>query len=116
VQRFRYDDRLMIERKRNIHFIKVENIIFIKADREYTTLYEKGGREYVLLKSIGDWQKELPDEHFARVHRNSIINFNYIERSERSGNTATIFLISIPEAISVSRGYYKLIKTRYFYK
>ena len=116
IHKFRYDDRIMIEQKKNIHFIKVENIIFIKAEREYTTLFEKGGREYLVLKSIGDWQKELPDEHFARVHRNSIINFNYIERSERFGNTANMFLTSIPEPISISRGYYKLIKSRYFYK
>jgi two-component system LytT family response regulator len=114
--KFRYDDRIMIEQKKNIHFIKVENIIYIKAEREYTTLLEKGGNEYLVLKSIGDWQKELPDEHFARVHRNSIVNFNYIERSERYGNTANIFLTSIPMPISISRGYYKLIKTRYFYK
>jgi two-component system, LytTR family, response regulator len=116
IQRFRYDDRIMIEQKKNIHFIKVENIIYIKAEREYTTLFEKGGGEYLVLKSISDWQKELPDEHFARVHRHSIINFNYIERSERLGNTASLFLISIPEPIAISRGYYKLIKTRYFYK
>jgi two-component system LytT family response regulator len=115
-QKFRYDDRLMIEQKKNIHFIKVENIICIKAEREYTSLFEKGGKDYLVLKSIGDWQKKLPDEHFARVHRNSIINFNFIERSERLGNTAKIFLVSIPEPISISRRYYKLIKTRYFYK
>lgn len=116
LQKLRYDDRIMIEQKKNIHFFKVENIICIKADREYTSLFEKGGKEYLVLKSIGDWQKELPDEHFARVHRNSIINFNYIERSERLGNTANIFLQSIPEPVPISRGYYKLIKTRYFYK
>lgn len=114
--KFRYDDRIMIEQKKNIHFVKVENIIYIKAEREYTTLLEKGGNVYLVLKSIGDWQKELPDEHFARVHRNSIVNFNYIERSERLGNTANIFLSGMPAAISISRGYYKLIKTRYFYK
>lgn len=116
IQRFRYDDRIMVEQKNNIHFIKIENIIYIKAEREYTSLFEKGGNEYLILKPIGDWQKELPDEHFARVHRNSIINFNYIERSERVGNTASIFLTSITEPIQVSRGYYKIIKTRYFYK
>jgi len=116
LQKFRYDDRIMIEQKKNIHFIRVENIICIKADREYTYLFEKGGKEFLVLKSIGDWQKELPDEHFARVHRNSIINFNYIERSERFGNTANIFLSGMTEAILISRGYYKLIKSRYFYK
>jgi two-component system, LytTR family, response regulator len=114
--KFRYDDRIMIEQKKSIHFLKVENIIYIKAEREYTTLFEKGGKDYLVLKPIGDWQKELPDEQFARVHRNSIINFNCIERSERYGNTANIFLAGIPEPIQISRGYYKLIKMRYFYK
>ena len=115
-QKFRYDDRIMIEQRKSIYFIKVENIICVKAVREYTSIFEKGGKEYVVLKSIGNWQKELPDEHFARIHRNCIINFNYIERSERYGNTANIFLSGMRDAILISRGYYKLIKTRYFYK
>jgi len=113
---FRYDDRIMIEQSRRIYFIKVENIICIKAVREYTSIFEKGGKEYVVLKSIGDWQKELPEEHFARIHRNCIVNFNYVEQSERQGNTANIFLTGMHEAILISRGYYKLLKTRYFYK
>jgi two-component system LytT family response regulator len=116
VQKFRYDDRIMIEQRKSIYFIKVENIICIKAVREYTSIFEKGGKEYVVLKSIGNWEKELPDEHFARIHRNCIINFNYIERSERYGNTANIYLSGIKDAILISRGYYKVIKTRYFYK
>lgn len=115
-QKFRYDDRIMIEQRKSIYFIKVENIICVKAVREYTSIFEKGGKEYVVLKSIGNWQKELPDEHFARIHRNCIINFNYIERSERYGNTANIFLSGMRDAILISRGYYKVIKTRYFYK
>jgi two-component system LytT family response regulator len=115
-QKFRYDDRIMIEQRKSIYFIKVENIICVKAVREYTSIFEKGGKEYVVLKSIGNWQKELPDEHFARIHRNCIINFNYIERSERYGNTANIYLAGIKDSIMISRGYYKLIKSRYFYK
>jgi two-component system, LytTR family, response regulator len=115
-RKFRYDDRVMIEQKKRIHFIQIENIICIKAEREYTSLYENGGKSYLLLKSISQWQKELPDEQFARVHRNAIINFNYIEKSEKSGNSATIFLKGIPEPVTISRGYYKLIKNRYFYK
>jgi two-component system, LytTR family, response regulator len=116
IRKFRYDDRIMIEQKKNIHFIKVENIICIKADKEYSTLFENGGKEYLVLKSMNDWQKELPDEQFARIHRNCIINFNYIEQSERLGSTANIFLKGIAEPVPISRGYYKLIKARYFYK
>lgn len=112
----RYDDRIMIEQKSNFHFIKVEDLVFIKANREYTTLFVNGGKEYLLLKSITDWQKRLPEEHFARIHRNSIINFNYIERSERIGNTAILFLRNIAEPVTVSKRHYKMLKSRYFYK
>lgn len=115
-QKFRYNDIIMIEQKNSIHFVKLENIICIKADREYTTIFEKGGKNYLLLKAIGCWQDELPDEQFARVHRNAVINFNYIEKTEKTGNTAKVFLKEVSEPVSISRGYYKLIKNRYFYK
>ena len=113
---FRYDDRIMIEQKKSIHFIKLDTLVCIKAERDYTSLTDCSGREYLVFENIGDWQKKLPDEHFARIHRNSIINFNYIEKAEKSGYTALIFLKNIAKPIPVSRGYYKLIRSRYFYK
>jgi|WetSurMetagenome_2_1015567.scaffolds.fasta_scaffold517840_1 two-component system, LytTR family, response regulator len=114
--KFRYDDIIMIEQKKSIHFVRIESIICIKAEREYTTVFERGGRKYLVLKSIGEWQTELPDQQFARVHRNAIINFNHISSSEKTGNTAKVFLSGIDNPVSISRGYYKLLKNRYFYK
>jgi len=113
---FRYDDRIMIEQKKSIHFIKLDTLVCIKAERDYTMLTDSAGKEYLVFENIGEWQKKLPDEHFARIHRNSIINFNFIEKAEKYGHTAHIFLKSISAPIPVSRGYYKLIKARYFYK
>lgn len=113
---FRYDDRIMIEQKKSIHFIKLDSLVCIKAERDYTSLTDCSGRQYLVLENIGEWQKKLPDEHFARIHRNSIINFNFIEKAEKYGNTAQIFLKNISTPVTVSRGYYKLIKARYFYK
>jgi len=114
--KLRYDDRIMIEQKKSIHFIKLDTLVCIKAYRDYTTLTDCNGREYLVLENIGEWQKKLPDEHFARIHRNSIINFNYIDRAEKTGHTAEIHLKNISEPILISRGYYKQIKSRYFYK
>lgn len=113
---FRYDDRIMIEQKKSIHFIRLDSLVCIKAERDYTLLTDSTGKDYLVLENIGEWQKKLPDEHFARIHRNTIINFNYIEKAEKYGYTAQIFLKNIHDPINVSRGYYKLIKARYFYK
>lgn len=113
---FRYDDRIMIEQKKSIHFIKLDTLVCIKAERDYTMLTDSTGKEYLVFENIGEWQKKLPDEHFARIHRNLIINFNFIEKAEKYGYTAKIFLKNIRTPVTVSRGYYKLIKARYFYK
>ena len=113
---FRYDDRIMIEQKKSIHFLKLDTLVCIRAERDYSSLTDCNGKEYLVLENIGKWQKKLPDEHFARIHRNAIVNFNFIEKAEKTGNTARIFLKNIPNPILVSRGYYKLIKSRYFYK
>ena len=114
--KFRYDDRIMIEQKKSIHFLKLDTLVCIRAERDYSSLIDCNGKEYLVLENIGKWQKKLPDEHFARIHRNAIVNFNYIERAEKTDNAAKIFLRNIPSPILVSRGYYKLIKSRYFYK
>jgi DNA-binding LytR/AlgR family response regulator len=64
---------------------------------------------------MSEWESRLPEEHFCRVHRNSIVNFNFIEKTEKSGNTAVINMVGIPGPVVVSRGYYKLMKARYFF-
>jgi DNA-binding LytR/AlgR family response regulator len=112
--KFRYDDRIIVEQRKSIHFIKLETLVSIRSERDYTLLADCMGKEYLVLESIGNWQKKLPEDHFARVHRNAIINFNFIEKAEKTGNTALIFLKGVPKPVPVSRNYYKLLKTRYF--
>jgi two-component system LytT family response regulator len=116
VSKFRYDDRIMIEQKNSIHFLRIDNIVLIKASKSYTVLIDNTGKKYLIRRSMSEWESRLPEEHFCRVHRNSIVNFNFIEKTEKSGNTAIINIAGIPDHIVISRGYYKLMKLRYFYK
>jgi DNA-binding LytR/AlgR family response regulator len=113
---FNYEDRIMVEQKKSIHFLKLNTLVCIRAEKDYTSLIDCTGKAYLVLESISNWQKKLPEDHFARVHRNSIINFNFIEKAEKTGNTAFLFLKGVSAPVTVSRGYYKMLKTKYFYK
>jgi two-component system LytT family response regulator len=113
---FNYEDRIMVEQKESINFLKLDKLVCIRAERDYTLLLDCNGKEYLILERIGKWQKKLPDEHFVRVHRNAIINFNFIEKAEKTGNTALVFLKGISKPVRVSRGYYKMLRAKYFYK
>jgi two-component system, LytTR family, response regulator len=116
VLKFRYDDRIMIEQKNSIHFLRIDNIVLINASKSYTILIDKTGRNYLISRSMSEWELKLPEEHFCRVHRSSIVNFNFIEKTEKSGNTAVITIAGIPDTVIVSRGYYKHLKAKYFFK
>jgi len=116
VSKFRYDDRIMIEQKNSIHFLKIDNIVLINSSKSYTVIIDKTGKKYLIYRPISEWESRLPEEHFCRVHRNSIVNFNFIEKTEKTGNTAVISMTGIPDPVVVSRGYYKLMKSRYFFK
>jgi len=113
--KLKYDDRIMIEQKNSIHFLKIDNIVLINASKSYTVIIDKTGGKYLICRSMSEWESRLPEEHFCRVHRNSIVNFNFIEKTEKSGNTAVINMVGIPGPVVVSRGYYKLMKARYFF-
>jgi two-component system LytT family response regulator len=116
VSKFRYDDRIMIEQKNSIHFLKIDDTVMINASKSYTIITDRTGKKYLISRSISEWESRLPEEHFCRVHRNSIVNFNFIEKTEKSGNTAIISMAGIPDPVVVSRGYFKFMKSRYFFK
>jgi two-component system, LytTR family, response regulator len=116
VSKLKYDDRIMIEQKNSIHFLKIESIVLINASKSYTFIMDKIGKKYLVSRSMSEWESRLPEQHFCRVHRNSIVNFNFIEKTEKSGNSAVICMTGIPDPVVVSRGYYKLMKSRYFLK
>jgi len=40
-----------------------------------------------VLKTLKQWQEELPDNNFVRIHRSSIVNIEHVERIEKKSNT-----------------------------
>lgn len=113
-EKFKYDDRLMVIYRDYIHFIKISAIVLITAAQDYTLIKATDGKEYLLSKSMNEWESRLPEKKFCRIHRSSIINFEFIEKiTKYSSNSANIYLKDFDEPFKVSRSYYKKLKERY---
>ena len=84
--------------------VKVGEINRIIAYGEYSWVYWHGNTKGVLLrKSLKQWQVELPDEQFIRVHRRAIVNLAWMDRIEElPGGQMQIHLRNVPEPILVS--------------
>lgn len=109
-----YEDRLMLKHRNTINFIRLNTIAAICASREYSYIFTKSGTKYFASTSISIWEKRLPGNNFCRIHRSTIINFNYIIKIHHKINgTAEVIMQGIPEMLIISRNYLKIIKEKY---
>ena len=109
-----YNDRLMVMHKQSVHFIKIDQITSVNASREYTFIRTIDGREYLAGKTISQWEQRLPDQHFCRIHRSTIVNFDYIVKIEHHiSGSAEVIIQGRPEPLFISRNYFKILKQRY---
>jgi two-component system LytT family response regulator len=71
--------RLSLPHTKGFQLVKQEDIIYLEADGNYTTLYLSEGEKLVVSKSLKDFEEALDYGIFARVHRSNIINLLHLE-------------------------------------
>ncbi|MEG1386894.1 MAG: response regulator transcription factor [Algoriella sp.] len=66
-----------IEDSGKIHFINLNNILYIQAEGNYSTIY-KSNRKIVLRKSLKKLSIHFP-EFFIQIHKSYLLNSNHVE-------------------------------------
>ncbi len=93
------------------HHLNHEKIVFLSSHGKHTVIHACGG-DYdvpVLFKEIG---KNLPGTTFVRIHRQFIVNRNFIARvAHGSGGRFTLYLADEDDsALPVGRAYAKTLR------
>ncbi len=109
-----YNDRLMVQHKESVNFIKISKITHITASGEYSYVHTYDGKEYITSKSLNEWEARLPDQNFCRIHRSTMINFDYIVKIDHNiTGTAELALKGLSGHLKISRSCFKKLKDRY---
>ncbi len=109
-----YSDTLFLSVNSKTRFIKISSILVIKACGDYTEIITAEGKKGLTSKSMRDWESRLPEKHFARIHRNAIINLDYVDKSDEWFNYSYhIYLKGITEPLIMSRRYANKIKKKF---
>ncbi len=110
-EKLHYDDQLFTTVGTKMQFLKINQIVLIQSDGDYTTIFTSCGLHGLVNKTMKEWEERLPEKHFIRVHRTSIINTEYIENIEKWFNYSyRVTLIGIKEPVIISRRYAKKLK------
>jgi len=113
IRRLNYDDRLFLMLGRHYKFLKVKTILNIIAAGDYSEVLTSDGNKSLTLKSMKEWETRLPDQHFIRIHRSTIINMEYIDRVEEWFNFSfKVYLKGIEVPFLISRRYATKLKDK----
>ncbi|MBU1101741.1 MAG: response regulator [Bacteroidetes bacterium] len=90
-----YEETALLMSGGKPHLVAVKEIKHIQADSQYSTVFFSKKGQISVRKSIKDWEAILPEKHFLRVHRSTIINLNHVEKIEKWFNNS--FVVKIKE-------------------
>ena len=100
-----YLDRFPVRHRGEIRLVSVNDIRYFKADAKYT-LAADASNEYVLSMSLRDLEEQLDEDIFWRIHRNCIVNVNFIESVQRTNSdTMVVRVTNRKDELRVSRNH-----------
>lgn len=110
-----YENTILLPAKNKILNIKINSIKLIQANDYYSNLtVDNNDKTIINNYSLKKWEGILPQKHFLRVHRSSIINLNYVENIEKMyNNTYEVKIKGLEQNINMSRRCAKTILEKF---
>ena len=110
-----FTDSIFLLVNNHYQFVKISSIMKITSAGNYSEIYTSSKIKGLVLKSLKEWEARLPANYFVRIHRNAIINLEFVDRVEGWFNYSyKVFLKEIDEPLVMSRRYAAKLKDRMF--
>lgn len=72
--------KIAIANQQGLSFFEVEDIIYLEAVRNYTSIHFKDHPKLIASRTLKDFEELLPAATFFRIHHSCTININYIKK------------------------------------
>ena len=110
-QKLGYDDVVYLLVNGSLKFIKVSLLKCIIAVGNYSYIYYKDRKKELVSKTLLEWEKILPANYFVRIHRSTIVNFEYVVQVKKCRNyTYSVYVQDIEKSFIMSRRYAARLK------
>lgn len=106
-----YDDHLLLTVGDRSRFIKVSIIKYICAAGVYSEVHTADGGTALMSRALNEWEARLPAKHFIRIHRQTIINVEFVKHIKKWFNYSyQVEIVDTPEPFVMSRRYAARLK------
>ena len=108
-----YNDVIYVMIDGSLKFIKVALLKCVIAEGKYSYIIYGKGKKELVSKTLHEWEGILPEKYFARIHRSTIVNFEYVEKVKKCKNyTHEVYVSTIDAPFTMSRRYAAKLKHR----
>jgi two-component system LytT family response regulator len=108
-----YEDRLFLRLEDRMAFVRVRDIVAVLAAGDNSVLRLADGRGVRTRKSLREWADRLPERDFARIHRSTLVNLEFVERLEEwSHFSYRVYLRGLAEPLQMSRRWGARVRSR----
>ena len=74
------NQRIALPSLDGVDFIRIDNIIYLEADSNYTYVYLTGSNKMTVSKTLKEFEDMLPATIFVRIHHSYMINCQAVQR------------------------------------
>lgn len=83
--------RISLSHSSGFSLESIDNIVRLEADDNYTRIFFANGKTSLVSRSLSEFERVLPQETFARIHKSILINLEYMQEfSHSDGGTVTM--------------------------
>lgn len=102
--------RIVVKDGGEIKIIPTVEVLFIEAYDDYVKIHTKDGY-HLKNKTMGHYEKALPQKQFMRIHRSYIINIDALSKIESFEKNSYRATLSDGNVVPISRTAYPLLKS-----
>jgi len=79
------DDILILSLHDNFQVINLNELLYCESDKGYTTFYCSNGKNYLVSKTLKEFEERLVAYNFTRPHQSFLVNLKFIDKYDKSG-------------------------------
>lgn len=103
-KKYLYEDKIFLKIGDQPQILKINEILYIGAENQYSSVNLFTGKSLLIRKSISGWESILPEKEFLRIHRSTIINMEYIVKMGKWDNASLlVYLQSVDKPFIISK-------------
>ncbi len=96
-------NKISIPVMNGFELIPLADILYMEADASYTIFHLSDKKKIISTTNLGQYDKELINEPFLRIHQSYIVNLNKIKSYIKADNGYVVLENGIPLCVSKSR-------------